>query len=171
MNLLSGDHETRRAITTERSPKSVIGRIASPLVGCTQTLLVAPSDSGMVSHWPSGDKTGTKYLRLTGTRDPVTRASTSEGPFSGRALPISWSTMPLLLISKLTKYIAEPSGVGADALALPHRTEIAGPPSIAAFLDADSRVGGPRVVIHRPSADQLAEIPTGTNCRGRCHRD
>src|SRR5688572_19430868 len=96
-------------------------------------LLVAPSDRGTVSHWPSGDNTGTKYLRLTGTRDPVTRTSTSDGPFSGRALPISWSTMPLLLMSRLTKYSAEPSGVGAEALALPHRTEIAGPPSIATF--------------------------------------
>src|SRR5437773_10763581 len=35
--------------------KSVRGRSASPLVGSTQMLLVAPSDRGMVSDWPFGD--------------------------------------------------------------------------------------------------------------------
>lgn len=44
---------------------------------------------GIVSHLPSGDRTGVNSLRLTGTRDPATRASSSDGPFSGRALRIS----------------------------------------------------------------------------------
>ncbi len=58
--------------TSSGSPNTD-GRIRSPLVGSTQTLLVAPSVSGIVSHLPSGDRTGVNSLRLTGTRDPATR--------------------------------------------------------------------------------------------------
>ncbi len=54
---LSGDHEMRRAINTDRSPKSVSGRIGPPSVGNAQMFVVVPSKSGIVSHLPSGDRT------------------------------------------------------------------------------------------------------------------
>jgi hypothetical protein len=51
---LSGDHETLRTMRMYRSPKSVIGRKAPPVVGIVQMFVVAPSTRSVARCCPSG---------------------------------------------------------------------------------------------------------------------
>src|SRR5215469_8752355 len=89
MYLPSGDQETRRTISTERWPKSLIGRIGPPWTGITQRLVVARPRTGAANQFPSGDKVCCHIQPSNGIRDPGMRASNSDGPFSGFAFQIS----------------------------------------------------------------------------------
>src|SRR5437899_1607412 len=94
MKRLSEDHDTRRAMKVGRWPKSVSWRIGTPEVGRAQMFVVGPSLSSRASEFPSGEITGCSNCQ-EGMREPGMRASTREGPFSGRATRISTSETPL----------------------------------------------------------------------------
>src|SRR4051794_31852069 len=115
MNLSSGDHATRLAIITARSPKSVSFRIGPPAIGNPQMLAVWPSIKGNASILFEFDRMGTSCLGLTGMRVGETLSSSTAVPVGGVAFRMLVPMTPAAPPRYLTKYIVAPPLPMADA--------------------------------------------------------
>src|SRR5688500_9462588 len=132
MKRLSRDHDTRRAITTARSPKSVIRRIEPSAALISHRLVEAPSMSGCASHFSSGDKVGLNADILTGIRDPLTLTRSIAAAVSGRAFRRFHSQGPFVRrVGDAKNSVPSRPTIGATTSSV--LTMIGSPPSAEVF--------------------------------------
>src|SRR5581483_10877850 len=97
----SRDQPIRRVMMTFFDPKSVSFRQSLVAVERPHKFVVAPSISGIASHFPSGEGYACVFACPLGMRDPAIRPITRDGPLSGDANRTSTSHAPVTSPSSL----------------------------------------------------------------------